>query len=198
MIVPSGKRRDQVAQGRLQNQSIFDSDIFSNVKLSQKSATEMPIEEKKPQEKDLKMDELQQSLNESNTLPQDRNSDPTGRHNVPQPYQTRPDPEAESVADSAGSAFIDMSKQISNKVIQALGLNKKPGENWQGKTEISNDGNEVTGINIKLTRVMPNDMAMQTKVEKSGPGFGEPVKTPGQSGVSGAPAGAPGPVTNSV
>lgn len=193
MIVPSGKRRDQVAQGGLRNQSIYDSDLFANFKFSQKSVNEMPIEEKEPQEKDLKMDELQQSLNESNTLPQskDRNFDPTGRHNVPQPNT-----ETESVADSAGSAFIDMSKQISNKVIEALGLNKKPGENWQGKTEISNDGTEVTGINIKLTRVMPNDMPMQMKVEKGGPGFGEPMKNPGQpGGGAGVPA---GPVTNSV
>jgi len=187
MILPSGKRRDQIAQGGSKYTSIFDSDIFKNVKISQESLEDAPEQPRSTSSKDLKMDELQQTMNESNTLPQGKPQE--------EPLQQTPTekPEANPI-DGAGSEFIDISKRISEKVIDALGLNSRPGEHWAGKTEIANDGDEVTGITIKLTRAQPKDMMMQPKVEKSGPGYGEPLKQPQQpQGVSPG-----GPVTNSV
>lgn len=179
MIVPSGKRRDQVSQGLLQNAYMENFDIFSKFaqNIDRDKLKNNDIDQPGNSPKDLKMDELQQSLNESNTLPgpQKKNQSPE----MPQqPNMPGMDGDVDTNSDSGvtdGMAFIDISKRISEKVIQALGLNKQPNEHWQGKTEIANDGDEVTGITIKLTRAMPKDMAMQGKVEKSGPGYGEPI-----------------------
>lgn len=227
-VTPSGKMRKQVAQGDMQNASIFDSLSFGDFakKLAQSNVDVKDMDPKKQKSpnqkspKDLQMSELQQTLNESNSLPKKKpgvpgqpGGAPGGQPKLPtepewggagyaDPEEEMPDdmsPEMDAGGQPApnlgdGSAFIDISKQISNKVIEALGLNKNQGESWQGKTEVTNDGNEVTGITIKLTRVMPNEMMMQGKVQKSGPAFGTPA-----GGGQGQPGQAPGgPVTNSV
>lgn len=160
-IMPSGRRKQQIAQGGSRNASIFETDMFNAVasKYAQSIKGQGEINQHnrvQPENtpKDLKMQELQQTMNESNTLPQEKESTPIG----------------------AGSEFIDISKRISEKVIDALGLNSRPGEHWAGKTEIANDGDEVTGITIKLTRAQPKDMMMQGRVEKNGPVYGEPMR----------------------
>lgn len=192
-ILPSGKRKAQVAQGWSRSASIFESDMFAGLadKLAQGKLDMTAKEEQKPADpKDLKMDELQQSMNESNTLP--------GKKPEPQ-MMNEPQPEMPATPDEgggAGNAFIDISKQISAKVIAALGLDRQPNESWQGKTEIANDGDEVTGITIKLTRAMPKDMMMQQRVVP--PGKGEPYGSPEKPGQSGQPGMPQGQITNSV
>ncbi len=162
MIVPSGRRKTQVAQGGLQNQSIYDSDLFKGgpTKYAQDMQDMSPDamhggQPQQPDPKDLKMRELQQTMNQSNSLPQEKKE--------------------KGGFGGVGSEFIDISKQISQKVIDALGLNTKPNEVWQGKTEIANDGDEVTGITIKLTRAQAKDLMMQQRVEKGGTPVGEPM-----------------------
>lgn len=182
-IVPSGKRREQVAQGGCRSASIFESDMFAPIAKKYAQGMELKQDQSKPNKpanpKDLKMNELQQTLNESNTLPQEKEKTP-----LDQPQQHSDG----SGMDGSGSEFIDISKRISQKVIDALGLSSRPGEHWAGKTEISNDGDEVIGITIKLTRAEPKDMMMQTKVEKGGEPLGAPLKGNGP----------PGAITNSV
>lgn len=162
MIVPSGKRREQVAQGMSRSGSIFDK-LFDNVKISQTTLPE--TEHDRPNKpKDLKVDELQQTLMDSNS------SKVNPEKFAP---EQEPDQESEEQANNpfGGGEFIDISKQISQKVIDALGLNKRPNESWQGKTEIANDGNEVVGITIKLTKAQPKDMMAGPVVTKGGPPF---------------------------
>ncbi len=104
-----------------------------------------------------------------------------------------------------GGQFIDQSQRLSKTVIHALGLDTRPGENWVGKTEITDDGTNVSAITIKLqNQPQVNPMA----VTKDGPPFLGPDQgqgqMPGQPGQPGQPQAQPGqggpggPVTNTV
>jgi len=167
MIVPNGRRRTQVAQGRLQNQSIYDSDLFKFKIDPAKYAQNMNPESAYGEQpgpvdsKDMKMRELQQVMNQSNSLPNKEEEE----------YGSL----GGGGSSDVGGEFIDISKQISKKVIDALGLNTKPNEVWQGATKITNDGDEVTGITITLTRAQAKDLMMQQRVEKGGTPVGEPI-----------------------
>lgn len=164
MIVPNGKRRDQVSQGMLQNASVFNHDMFSSIDIEKFSQINPEQTMQTGEPKDLKMEDLQRTMNESNSLP-------------------GANPGKTDVTES-GEAFIDLSNQISQKVIKALGLDREQG--WQGRTEVTDNGQELTGISIKLTKAKP-EQSVQDRVEKGGPGYGQPLKNP-----------SPGTITNSV
>lgn len=176
MITPNGRVRDQVSQGAMQNQSIFNADFLNKIKVGQ---AEKALERQKQQEqergqtpKDLKMDELQQTMmdSDSSSLSPEKFSPPPRGNEPPGGNEPGNSKQKPNVNPGVGGEFIDISKQISQKVIDALGLNKRPNEMWQGKTEITNDGDEVTGITIKLTKAMPKDM-VGPAVTKNGPPY---------------------------
>lgn len=180
MIVPSGTRRDQVAQGGMRSRSIFDSDLFDAVKISQNMVEQDQPGANAP--KDLKVNELEGLGNDGEPSVQDAMND----SNSLVPPQPEPQQQPDQPDMGGQGTVIDISKHISDKVIHALGLNKRPNEQWQGKTEIANDGNEVVGITIKLTRAQPANI--QTRVAPGEPPLGADLGGKGPAG----------PVTNSV
>lgn len=204
MIVPSGKQRLQVNQGLSKNESILDSDFFGNLTIAQMNSL-------KNQPKDLEMGDLAQAvgikdqspawdgvgdaMNDSNSS--QLNPDRFTMEEQPQEELQQEQPQQDPPDLISGGKFIDLAENISNTVIEALGLQreKRPNENWIGKTEISNmAGGGIDAITIKLTNPPPKTGPV---VEKGGTpytGGSDGVGMPGGTDMPGGAGNEPQPI----
>lgn len=169
-IAPSGRRRMQVSQGALKHESIWDR-VLSNVKQADAEQV-LDQQQKADQSKGLTMQEipgLGEAMDQGNDAGMNAVRD-RATQETQMPEQEAPQ-ESQGL-DLGGGQFIDMSQALAKKVIVALGLDKRPGENWTGKTEITDDGQNVSAITIKLVNAPPKPT--QNMVSKDGPPLGNP------------------------
>jgi len=200
MIVPSGKQRHQVNQGLSKNRSILDSDLFNNLTTAQ-------VNSLKNQPKDLEMGDLAQAVGVKDQSPAwdgvgDAMNDSNSSQLNPDRFTMEKQPQEElqqeqpqqGPLDLGDGKFIDLAGQISQTVISALGLDKRPDENWIGKTEISNNGQTVDAITIKLTNP---PLKAGPVVEKGGTpytGGSDGVGMPGGTEMPGGAGNEPQPI----
>jgi len=113
MIVPAGKRKAQVAQGPLQNQSILDSVLFN--KFGQGAGALVDNNPNKPKPSD----DLQQTMNDG-ALGHDQMADQLEQDRMPPPEATQDQQPAIAPAGGApadqflGPAPVDDAQQVGN------------------------------------------------------------------------------------